>query len=226
MEIQNLEDFKTPYNVIEYPHFYRKGSMDMQWDYLTEQDEQVGFCQKLFGGKSDIDTEGGCLKEELLDIPLINFLDPNSIRSVGAFYRCVFNFGYNKRQCFQTLYAWAIISVLMGIVLTWLKTSTTKDSGMQNWIIMYSIVVISPCHVLPVFFWIFFYNYYGAYVNQSFMDISELYNEMGNVLDSIRTMLIMESTFGGLKVHIFGCFFSVLLILESKNGGDGVRLYR
>ena len=155
----------------------------------------------------------------MIDLPLINFLDPNSIRSVGAFYRCVFNFGYNKRQCFQTLYAWAIISVLMGIVLTWLKTSTTKDSGMQNWIIMYSIVVISPCHVLPVFFWIFFYNYYGAYVNQSFMDISELYNEMGNVLDSIRTMLIMESTFGGLKVHIIWLFFLCFIDFRIQKRG-------
>ncbi len=77
LKVQNLEDFKTPKKVIEYPHFWRKYSMDKQWDHVQSGEA----------------PEEGCLKLELSDLPLINFLDPNSIRSVGAFNRCVFQFG-------------------------------------------------------------------------------------------------------------------------------------
>ena len=46
--------------------------------------------------EAGLNPKDGCLKEELLDLPLINFLDPNSIRSVGAFNRCVFKFGEER----------------------------------------------------------------------------------------------------------------------------------
>ena len=93
MKVQNLEDFRDDDGTIEYPHFYMKGSMDKQWDYLTEEvaADKLTFWQKyIWRKKKKLDPKGAFLKKELLDLPLINFLDPNSIRSVGAFFKCVF----------------------------------------------------------------------------------------------------------------------------------------
>ena len=35
--VQNMEDFKTKDDKIEYPHFSRAGSMDQHWDFVREK---------------------------------------------------------------------------------------------------------------------------------------------------------------------------------------------
>lgn len=166
-----MEDFIDDDKIIEYPHFYEKGSMDKQWDYLNERED-------------DPDLKP-VLKEELLDLPLINFLDPNSIRSVGAFNRCVFQFGKNQTKSFQIIYTSCLISIFFGILF--LLILYFNVGGDKIPLGLYILCVFVPANLLPIFFWIFMYFYYGACVNSSFGIISDMLNEVGNILDSIKT---------------------------------------
>ncbi len=51
------------------------------------------------------------------DLPCINFMDPASIRAVGAFNQCVFGFGREKFDGFQKLFVSAFIAVVFGVLL-------------------------------------------------------------------------------------------------------------
>lgn len=42
-------------------------------------------------------------------------------------------------------------------------------------------------------FWFFAYFYYGALVNSSFDGISQMYNDNGNILDSLKTQIFMNN---------------------------------
>ena len=120
-----------------------------------------------------------------MDLPTINFLDPTSIRSVGAFNRCVFQFGKDKTTGFQHLYFSSILAMLFGVVFILLMAFEDTNKSDRNGVIFYAFAVFIPVHVFPIIFWIFFYFYYGACVNSSFAEIMECLNDMGNVIDSV-----------------------------------------
>jgi hypothetical protein len=68
---------------IIYPHFHQKGCMNDQYE---DWKKGIG----LAG-----DERRTLLEEDQIipNLPLINFLDARSIRSVGAFNKCTYQFG-------------------------------------------------------------------------------------------------------------------------------------
>ena len=48
------------------------------------------------------------------------------------------------------------------------KEDEVKDKSETNILLVYCCVVFGPTHIIPIFFWIYFYFYYGAQVNSSF----------------------------------------------------------
>ena len=56
------------------------------------------------------------VENTITELPLINILDPNSIRSVGAFNRCVFRFGENVSNSYQGLFVSILMAVFLGLL--------------------------------------------------------------------------------------------------------------
>ena len=79
LECQDLEDFKKKDNKIIFPHFHQQGCMNDQFED----------CKKGIGLPGD---PRRTLKEDdiVRTLPIINLLEPLTIRSVGAFNRCVY----------------------------------------------------------------------------------------------------------------------------------------
>ena len=127
----------------------------------------------------------------MINLPLINILDPNSIRSVGAFNRCVFRFGKNVSDGYQGLYVSLLIAVFLGCIIVALDIYEIKKKDDQKILIFYVAFIFAPTHICSILFWFFFYFYYGAMVNSCFGDLQMMMNEVGNILDSINTNIFL-----------------------------------
>lgn len=130
--------------------------------------------------------DGKTYKHEkmMINLPLINILDPPSIRSVGAFNRCVFRFGATVSDGYQGIYVSLLIATIVGLILVGEDINLTPAYDRTE-LIYYVILIFLPTHAIPVLFWFVFYFYYGAMVNSAFPDLAMQMNEVGNILDSL-----------------------------------------
>ena len=62
-------------------------------------------------------------------------------------------------------------------------------------VLIYILAVFTPTNILPIFFWVVIYFYYGACVNSSFVNLRDQLNDVGNILDSIKTQIFKENLF-------------------------------
>jgi len=60
------------------------------------------------------------------------------------------------------------------------------------YLIYYISAVFVPAHFFPILFWIGLYFYYGAMVNSSYDEVSMYLNNVGNIIDSVKTQLFEE----------------------------------
>ena len=67
--------------------------------------------------------------------------------------------------------------------------------------VYYTLFVMAPVHIIPIVFWVLLYFFYGAIVNSSFDDLTEEYNELGNILDSVNCAIFKSQNFPAIKVR-------------------------
>ena len=60
------------------------------------------------------------------------------------------------------------------------------------YLIIYVGTIFVPAHFIPILFWIGLYFYYGAMVNSSYGEIAMSFNNVGNIIDSVKTQLFEE----------------------------------